>query len=165
MLSALVVSGILFGINKFKKNEDKYLKFVMNFNSTAKIKIGEKEYECEVYHTDKNFTKIKILKPKTIEGLTFLWKDGVQTASFKNVSKNFDKLSVPEDSFLNLTVKILDSLKELSLIKLKNEDQNVSYKGKIDKFDFDITFSKDGLLKMIDIPSRQVKIIFDCKPL
>ena len=158
----LVLVGLFFGIKKFYGNKATDIQFVNKFKSESIMNIGEKVYGCELFHTD-SLTEITLQDPKTVEGIKITWENGNQKVSLDGIQKETNYFMIPEDSFLNLVVKILNSINSLELTKLSNDGKYSTFKGKIDKHEFEFTADDNGYIKELSIPLKKSKISFEYK--
>lgn len=155
----LIGIGVFFVVKKFFFVKNTGAQLTTEFVSEAVINIDKKNYECEFSHFS-GTTKINIKKPETVKGLTIEWSNGKQTITFKDLKKEFDKLLNPQNSFLNLIVKILDNLPAITINKIKNDGIREVLTGKIENNEFEVTSEKSKIIE-IYIKSKDAKINFE----
>ena len=156
-----ILSGTFFVIKLVHKNNDS-INFVSNFKAESIINIEDKVYGCEISRND-NSTEIVFQDPPSVNGMKIKWENGKQKISFKDLEKNFNQLVVPQNSFLNLLVKILDSIQLIPLSTINSDGKYTTFKGKVDSTEFEFTSDNNHYLQELKIPSKKSKINFNYK--
>lgn len=161
LIFLLISFGIFFVIKKFLPVKNQNSKLETEFLAEAVINIDKKNYECEFSHFS-GTTKINLQKPETVKNLIIEWSDNKQKVIFKDLKKEFDKNLIPQDSFLNLIVKILNNFNEIEINKIKNDGRREIFSGKFENNEFEITAEKTKIIE-IYIKSKDAKINFEYK--
>ena len=160
ILILVAISLGVFFITKSIHKKDNSINFISNFNSESIINIEDKVYGCEIIRNGIS-TEITFQDPPSVNGMKMTWENGKQKISFKNLEKNFNQLVIPENSFLNLVVKILDSIQSISLSTVNSDGKYTTFKGKIDNDEFEFISDDNYYLQEIKIPSKDSKISFN----
>lgn len=154
----LAVPGFFLGKKFFRKKEIQE-NLNSDFSTSSVINIDKRNYECDFSHFSGK-TNIKVNKPESIKGMSLEWNNGKQKISMDNVEKNYESYVFPENSFINLLVKILDNLSELKIEQINDDGRYQTYRGSIDNTEFEITSEKSKILEIF-IKSKNAKITFD----
>lgn len=157
-LLVLGVTGFFLGKKFFRKKEIRQ-DLNSEFSTTSVINIDKKNYECDFSHFSGK-TKVTVNKPISIKGISLEWNNGKQKISIDNLDKNYESYVFPENSFINLIVKILDHLSTLKIEQINDDGRYQTYKGFIDNTEFEITAEKSKILEIF-IKSKNAKITFD----
>lgn len=156
----ILISCFIFFLKKqFFNPKKKSQEFNTEILANSSINIDKHHYDCEFSHSNKN-TKIKIKSPKSIEGLCIEWNDGNQKISVEDLSKSFESFAFPENSFLNLVVKILDNISSIDLSEVKDDGRYKIFKGNIENNEFEICSEKSKILEIF-VKSKDAKINFE----
>jgi hypothetical protein len=153
----LILVASFFGIKKFISKKKSIDSLETEFKSVCMIDFLEKKYECEIQNSP-NITIIKINSPKNLEGMVFSVEGEKQKVIFKN--KEFDKIPIPENSFLSLTAKILRSLNDISNFTQTASKDGFHLKSKKDKNNFELICDSKGKIMEILSPENNLKIKF-----
>lgn len=157
-LIVLGVPGFFLGKKFFRKKEIQQ-DLNSEFSTSSVINIDKRNYECDFSHFSGK-TNITVNKPASIKGMSLEWNNGKQKISIDNIDKNYESYVFPENSFINLIVKILNNLSTLKIEKIDDDGRYQTYKGFIDKIEFEITAEKSKILEIF-IKSKNAKITFD----
>ena len=128
------------------------------FSTSSVINIDKRNYECDFSHFSGK-TNIKINKPESIKGMSMEWNNGKQKISMDDLTKNYESYVFPENSFINLVIKILDNLSSTGIEKINDDGRYQTFKGFIDKIEFEITHEKSKIIEIF-IKSKNAKITF-----
>ena len=156
VLAILIPTGFLL-FKKFSKHSEKSQSLNTEFSTNSVINIDKRNYECNFSHFSGK-TKIDLIKPDSIKGLSIEWADESQKISIDDLTKS--GIAFSEDSFLNLVVKILDNLNSLQISKVKDDGRYQTYSGKVENSEFEITSERSKILE-IYIKSKNARINFD----
>lgn len=157
-LIVLGIPGFFLGKKFFRKKEIRQ-DLNSEFSTSSVINIDKRNYECDFSHFSGK-TNITLNKPESIKGMSIEWNNGKQKISIDNLEKNYDSCIFPENSFINLIVKILDNLSTIKIEKTNDDGRYQTYKGVIDNTEFEITSEKSKILEIF-IKSKNAKITFD----
>ena len=157
-LIILGIPGFFLGKKFFRKKEIRQ-DLNSEFSTSSVINIDKRNYECDFSHFSGK-TNITINKPESIKGMSIEWNNGKQKISMDNLTKNYDSYVFPENSFINLVVKILDNLSSTKIEKINDDERYQTFKGSIDSTEFEITAEKSKILEIF-IKSKNAKITFD----
>lgn len=131
------------------------------FESNVKINYGGKKYECELSHTPEHINIVKILQPENLRGLTFSWENSVCEVSWHNLKCEFSKEILPENSFISEIVDALNWISSSNELELCTQEGDYKkFKGKCDAGEFEVSIDKDGFIKKLIIPNRNVDADF-----
>ncbi|BED92211.1 MAG: hypothetical protein CfP315_0814 [Candidatus Improbicoccus pseudotrichonymphae] len=131
-----------------------------DFKASAIIVTPEKEVECEI---SKDSEKVLIeITNKKMEGFTFeLDNKGKQKISFKGLEQEFDNSNfLNENSYLNVLSNLLKNLDSISFKNIQNTKEEIKFEGKVNGIKFELISDKNGNIKEINIPEKNIKIIF-----
>ena len=157
---SLLTGASIFLMKKFFPKNKIFSKTLdTEFSTNSSIDIDKHHYDCEFSHHIGD-TKIKIKNPKSIEGLCIEWSNGKQKISMGDLSKNLENLSFPENSFLNLIVKILDSIPSMDLSESKDDGRYQTFIGNLENNEFEVCAEKSKILE-INVKSKNAKISFE----
>lgn len=133
-----------------------------NFNGTINVKTLDKEYKCQLSHTPERTSRLEITSPNELSGLTFLWENGKYNVCWKELMCELTKQFLGEKAFAETIVEILDFLsenQELSSEKSSNKNEEV-YTGKCPCGGFKIKTDKNGVIKSISVPEKNIECEF-----
>lgn len=132
-----------------------------SFDGTVKVKVGNLEYECALNHTPEKINRIEIISPTEIAGLIFLWEDGKYNVLWKDLSCELNNQFLPPEAFAQAVVDVLDSLRGEEGLNYENSSsEGYTYTGKCESSDFKVKTGKDGTIKYISIPSKNIEVQF-----
>ena len=149
--------GIFLWMRKSGGENFENLFFDTEISTNATININKKNYECEFCNSPNN-TRLIIKKPESIKGLKMEWKDGKREVSFANLKKQF--VNFDSNSFLEILIKILNSINNINLSKINEKGDNQTFLGNIDNIEFELTSENSKILE-IYVKSTDARIIFD----
>lgn len=156
----LVSIPTFFGIKRLKQNKQIKPNIVVNFKSETIVNIEDKVYGGIFSHSD-DFTEFLIQDPSNIGGVKIAWEGENQQIYFDGVKKDSKKFIIPEDSFLNLVVKILSQIPSIELVETSNDGKYTTLEGAIEKHKFTFNCDDDGYIKEINIPCKNSSITFE----
>lgn len=130
-----------------------------SFDGIIKVKVNNKEYECELSHTPEKINRIEIISPKELSGLVFSWEDGKYDVSWKDLSCELSKQVLSQEAFARAIVSVLDSVGGAEGLNLENSSsEGATYSGKCEAGEFKIKTNKHGTIKYISIPSKNIEV-------
>ncbi len=134
---------------------------ISNFESDVYVEANNKKYEFKISHVPEGINIITFSKPEDIKGLTFSCEGDKYTISMKDLSGEFNKEPLMENSFVMCILKVLNSLSDKSNLKqLLNEEGEETFRGKSENIEYDVTINKKGEIIRIVIPEHNITANF-----
>ena len=131
--------------------------FATQFESDVQAEANNKKYEFKLFHTPEGVNTITFSKPEDIKGLTISWEGGKYKVSMKDLSGEFNKEPLAEDSFILCMIKVLNSLNDKENLQLISEEEGEkTFKGKCENINYEITVNKKGEIIRLVIPESNV---------
>ena len=156
----LVAVPTFFGVKKLRQSKQVKTSIINNFKSEATINIEDKVYGGKFSHSD-DFTELVIQDPSNISGVKIIWEGDNQQILLDNVKKESKKFILPEDSFLNLVVKIINQISSIELVEISNDGKYSTFEGTIEKHKFTLNCDDEGHIKEMSVPCKNSRITFE----
>ena len=150
----------VFGIKRIRQSKQEKPNIINNFKSEATLNIEDKVYGGKFSHSD-DFTELVVQDPSNISGLKIVWEGENQRIYLDDVKKESNKFLLPEDSFLNLTIKIINQIPSIELAEVSNDGKYATFEGTVEKHKFTLNCDDNGYIKEINIPCKNSKITFE----
>ena len=118
----------------------------LTFDLSAKIQVGEREYQCQVSHDVTQSTVISFTGHNAFHGLRYQRSGGIDRLEYQALSAEILKSGLPENNWFRTIADILDYAQ--SYVNLESDGNNV-FKGSINGIAFQITANSSGDIESI----------------
>lgn len=135
---------------------------VIAFSAVATVTENECKYVCQVNSTSNEVASVVILKPETLNGITYKWLGDSYCIEYKDLYCESNVEYLPKTSFASVLIDVLkqsENAKNLEFLEIQSEE--VLYKGTTKVGDFKLKCNKNsGLINTITVERIGLKVEF-----
>lgn len=151
---------MLVGCKKALDNEP--LTINTSIDGSATIVANGREYKAKIFSSPEGIGSITFTSPERVAGVSFTCNDGKCEISRKNLVGTFTSTPLEKDSFVSITLGLLNGLNNTGSLKfIENQGEAKVYEGEIADKRVKILTSSEGKMLSVEVPEENILINFE----